>query len=148
MPPTAVLSAPSGADTNRTRFIAGSDKCNYPYEVATPTAEMLVAKILFNSTISTPGARFMTMDLSNFYLMTPLIRPEYIRIKLSDLPDEIITQCNLKDKATNKGIVFIAVIRGMYGFPQASLLENKLLEKQLNQHGYFQRKYVPGLWHH
>ena len=53
----------------------------YPYEVATPTAEMLAAKLLFNSVISTPGARFMTMDISIFYLMTPLLRPEYIRIK-------------------------------------------------------------------
>jgi hypothetical protein len=46
------------ADPNRnhTRFVAGGDKCNYPYEVATPTAEMLVAKIPFNSVISMPGA--------------------------------------------------------------------------------------------
>jgi hypothetical protein len=28
--------------------------------------------MLFNSIISTRGARFMTMDISNFYLMTPL----------------------------------------------------------------------------
>ena len=51
---------------------------------------MLVAKLLFNSVISTKGAKFMTMDISNFYLMTPLSRPEYIRVKLSDIPDEII----------------------------------------------------------
>ncbi|KAL7476094.1 hypothetical protein ACHAW6_001975 [Cyclotella cf. meneghiniana] len=45
-------------------------------------------------------------------------------------------------------MVFLAVTQGMYGFPQAGLLANKLLEKQLNKHGYFQSKYVPGLWHH
>jgi hypothetical protein len=54
-------------------FTAGGDKINYPGEVAAPTADMLVAKILFNSVISTPGARFGTMDISNFYLMTPLL---------------------------------------------------------------------------
>lgn len=74
---------PEKAEPNRTRFTAGGDKINYPFEVVTPTAEMLVAKILFNSIISTPGARFMTMDISNFYLMTPLLRPEYLRIRLS-----------------------------------------------------------------
>ena len=58
--------------------------------VATPTANLLAAKILFNSTISTPGAKFMTMDISNFYLNLPLPRPEYIRIKISDIPEEII----------------------------------------------------------
>jgi hypothetical protein len=72
---------PKKADPNRTRFVAGGNLTNYPYEVATPTAEMLAAKLLFNSVISTPGARFMTMDISIFYLMTPLLRPEYIRIK-------------------------------------------------------------------
>ena len=65
---------PEKADPNRTRWVAGGDKCNYPCEVAMPTAEMLVDKILFNSVISTPGARFMTMDVSNFYLMTPSTR--------------------------------------------------------------------------
>eukprot|EP00804_Cyclotella_cryptica_P025587 CCRYP_002823-RE/>CCRYP_002823-RE protein AED:0.29 eAED:0.29 QI:0/0/0/1/0/0/2/0/609 len=113
---------PEKADPNRTRFVAGGDKCNYPYEVATPTAEMLVAKILFNSVVSTPGARFMTMDISNFYLMTPLLRPEYIRIKLSDLPDEIIREYKLTDKVNKNGMIFVSVTRGI--------------------------KLVPGLWRH
>jgi hypothetical protein len=52
--------------------MVGGDRINYPGKVATPTAEMLVAKMLFNSIISTRGAWFMTMDISNFYLMTPL----------------------------------------------------------------------------
>ena len=36
----------------------------------------------------------------------------------------------------------------MYGLPQAGLISNKLLEKQLNKHGYRQSKLVPGLWKH
>ena len=70
---------PEKTETHRTRFVVGGNKINYPGEVATPTAEMLVAKLLFNSVVSTPGARFMTMDISNFYFMTPLTRPEYGR---------------------------------------------------------------------
>ena len=126
----------------------GGDRINYPGEVATPTAEMLVAKLLFNSVISTKGARFMTMDISNFYLMTPLSRPEYIRVKLSDIPDEIINEYKLKDKATKDGSVYIVANRGMYGLPQSGLLANQLLEKRLNKHGYYQSKLVPGLWSH
>jgi hypothetical protein len=68
------------------QFTVGGDRINYPGEVATPTAEMLVAKMLFNSVTSTKGAQFTTMDISNFYLMTPLHRPEFIRIKLTDTP--------------------------------------------------------------
>ena len=41
------------AKKNRTRFVVGGDQINYPGEVATPTADMLVAKILFNSVVST-----------------------------------------------------------------------------------------------
>jgi len=36
----------------------------------------------------------------------------------------------------------------MHGLPQSGLLANKLLEKQLNKHGYRQSKLVPGLWKH
>ena len=86
---------PEKTEKNRTRYVVGGDRTNYPGEVATPTADMLVAKTLFNSVISTPGAKFMTIDISNFYLMTPLPRPEYIRMKLSDIPQEIIDEYKL-----------------------------------------------------
>ena len=72
--------------------MAGDNCINYPGEVATPTAEMLAAKLLFNSVISTKGTQFIKMDISNFYLVTPLSRPKYIRIKLSDIPNEIIKE--------------------------------------------------------
>ena len=61
---------PEKKEKNRTRFTVGSDHINYPGAV--PTADMLVAKILFNSVVSTKGAQFMTIDISDFYLMTPL----------------------------------------------------------------------------
>ncbi len=66
---------PKKAEPNQMQFTVGSNRINYPGEVATSTVEMLVAKMLFNSVISTKGARFMTMDFSNFYLMTPSIMP-------------------------------------------------------------------------
>ena len=47
------LVRPEKAGHNRTRFVVGGDRINYPGEVGTTTAEMLVAKILFNSVIST-----------------------------------------------------------------------------------------------
>jgi hypothetical protein len=71
----------------------------------------------------------MTMDISNFYLMTPLLRPEYIRIHLNNMPDEIIQEYKLREKVTTKGFIYLEVIKGMYGLPQAGLLANKLLEK-------------------
>ncbi len=109
---------------------------------------MLVAKMLFNGVISTKDARFMTMDISNFYLMTPLHCAEFIQIKLSDIPDEVINEYKLRDKTTKNGSIYIRAKRGMYGLPQAGLLATKLLKKGLNKHGYQQSKLVPGLWKH
>ena len=83
---------PERKEKNRTQFTIGGDRIKYPGEVATPTADLLVTKILFNRTISTPGGKFMTMDISNFYLNSPLPRPEYIQIKISDIPEEIINK--------------------------------------------------------
>ena len=139
---------PEKKEPNRTRFVVGGDKINYPGEVATPTAEMLVAKLLFNSVVSTAGAKFMTMDISDFYLMTPLKRPEYIRIKMTDIPQEIIKEYKLHNIVSKEGSIYIMAIRGMYGLSQSGLLANELLEKRLNKHGYFQSKYIPGLWKH
>ena len=74
------------ADKNRTRFVVGGDQINYPGELATPTADMLVEKILFNSVVFTRNAKFVTINISNFYLMTLPKRPEYIRISIKDIP--------------------------------------------------------------
>ncbi len=62
---------PEKAEPNRTRFTIGGDRINYPGAVATPTAELLVAKMLFNSVISTKDAHFMTMDISPNDTATP-----------------------------------------------------------------------------
>ncbi len=52
-------------------------------------------------------------DLSNFYLVTPLKRPEYGQVKLSDIPDEIINEYKLHKKAID-GWVCFKVMRGMW----------------------------------
>jgi hypothetical protein len=126
----------------------GGNLINYPDDVGTPTANLLLIKILLNSVVSTPKAKFATADISNFYLMTPLKQPEYAKIKLSDVPDEIIDEYNLREKATPDGWVYIMVVRGMYGLPQARSLGHDLLEERLNQEGYFQSQIVPGFWKH
>ena len=90
----------------------------------------------------------MTLDISNFYLMTPLKRTEYIRMKIDDLPKEIINEYKLREKVNRQGMVYIEATKEVYGLPQAGLLANELLEQHLNKHGYFESKLVLGLWKH
>jgi hypothetical protein len=40
------------------------------------------------------------------------------------------------------------ICKGMYGLPQAGILANKLLKKQLARHGYYKQPHTPGLWKH
>jgi hypothetical protein len=52
----------------------GGDQIVYPGDKSTGTAGLTTAKILFNHTLSTPGARFLVIDIKNVYLNTPLGR--------------------------------------------------------------------------
>ncbi len=61
------LVRPKKAEPNRMRFRVGGKRINYPGKVATPTSEMLVAKMLFNSVISTKGG--MIHDNGHFQLL-------------------------------------------------------------------------------
>ena len=78
-----------------------------------PPPPLLTVKFLLNSVISTKGARFMTLNISNFYLMTPLKRKEYARMKISDFPENVIEHYNLREKATPDRFVYVAIKRGM-----------------------------------
>jgi hypothetical protein len=89
----------------------------------------LLIKIFLNSVISTRGAKFAGAGPANFYLMTPLKRPKYAKINLSDIPEEVIKEYNLHQYATPDGWVYIKVSRGMYGLPQAGSLGHDLLEQ-------------------
>ena len=60
---------------------------------------------MLNSVTPTPGVRFMTIDIEDFYLNTPLERPEYLRMKLSYFPNDVVEHYKLKDKVDSKGFV-------------------------------------------
>ena len=126
----------------------GGDRTNCPFDCGMQTAELLTIKLLLNSVISTPGAKFTTIDISNFYLNTPIDRYEYMRMKLDMFPEDVIEEYNLRDKVEPNSYVYIEVRKGMYGLPQAGLLAQKLLKKRLGKHGYKQSDMTPGLWTH
>jgi hypothetical protein len=61
-------------EKERTRLTVGGDQIEYPGDKSTRTAGLTTAKILINSVISTLGAKFLVIDINNFYLNTPLGR--------------------------------------------------------------------------
>jgi hypothetical protein len=79
---------PEKTDPNFTCLTIDGNRITYPRDCSTPTVDMVTVKIHLNSVISTKGACYCTIDLKDFYLNTPMARPEFMRMKLADLPKE------------------------------------------------------------
>jgi hypothetical protein len=77
---------------------------------------MVSSKILWNSVISTEGARFPGADIKNMYLETPLDRFEYMKMPIALIPADIIAHYNLNKKVLD-GYVYMEIRKGMYGLP-------------------------------
>ena len=138
---------PQKEDPNRVRITVGGNLIDYPFELTTRTADMISAKIMWNSVVSTYGAKFACCDIKNMYLDTPLDRFEYMKMPINLIPDEVIQFYNLQSKVKN-GFVYMEIRKGMYGLPQAGILANKLLKARLAPHGYFEQPHTPGLFRH
>ena len=138
---------PEKANPRRVRWTVGGDKIDYPFDVSTKTADLTTSKLLFNSVLSTPDAKFMTADIKDFYLGTPMTQYEYMRIPVSMLPAAIIQQYDLTPLFHNNH-VYVELRRGMYGLPQAGRLANDQLVKFMLPHGYAPVAVTPGLWTH
>ena len=96
-------------------------------ECGTPTANLLTFKPIFNSIVSTPGVKFLGLDLM-FNLNTPMDRlVEFLRLKLKVFPDDIIREYNLMEKVNAKEFVILHTARGMHGIPYASIRVQKFL---------------------
>ena len=57
---------------------------------------------------------FACFDIKNFYLDTPLEKPEYVSVKLTNIPHEFVDEYNLLASQRN-GWVYFEIIRGCYG---------------------------------
>ena len=139
---------PQKAEKERTRLTVGGNLIDYPDSVTTRTCDLVTFKMHINSTLSRPKRKYCSFDVKNSYLNTPMERSEYMKIPLSHIPDEIITEYSLKNKVHRDGAIYIEIQKGMYGLPQAGMLANKLLKRRLAKHGYYEVRHTPGYWQH
>jgi hypothetical protein len=134
-------------EKERTRLTVGGDQIEYPGDKSTRTAGLTTAKNLINSVISTLGAKFLVIDINIFYLNTPLGRFKYMVINLSSLPQETIDKYDLIELSQD-GKIYIEIQKGMYGLPQAGILANELLQRNLAKDGYRPTQHTHGLCTH
>ena len=138
---------PQKDDPHRIRFTVCGNRLDYAGPVSTETAEIHTANCLINSVISTKGARFLCLDIKDFYLNTPMNRYEYMWIQMADIPEEVQEQYKLKEKAVN-GKVLVEIRKGMYGLKQAGRIASDRLKEHLAKDGYVPCALTPGLFTH
>jgi hypothetical protein len=104
----------------RTWVTIGGDRIDYPYEKSAVTANMEALKLLINAMIS-ENANWSTIDISDFYLGTPLPHPEHIRIQRALIPDTVIEFYDL-GRFIHRGALYCSVHKTHYGLPQSGAL--------------------------
>ena len=136
---------PQKAETCRIRLTVRGNLIHFPGDVTTPTAYLIMAKLIFNSVLSTKNAKFICADIAKFYLNNPMKIYEYMKLPLDIIPEEIIQQYNLRNLA-HKGFVYMEIQKGMHGLPQAGKIANEKLKVHLEKFAYDPEPIAPGLW--
>eukprot|EP01034_Spumella_vulgaris_P028005 gene28005-34797_t len=102
--PQVKVKIKEGEEIFRVRGTIGGDKVDYTGDVTALTAEMPTIKLLLNAAVS-EGAEWMTADIKDFYLGTPLPRKEYMCITRRHLPADIIAEYQLEQYMHNDGVL-------------------------------------------
>ena len=122
---------PLKSEKYRVRLTVGGDKFTCEFDVASPAASVLETKLILNSVISDAhkGARFLTLDIKDFFLCSALDDPEYMRIRAKYFSNVFREKYNLNQKINCDGYIYCMIQKGMYGLKQAGILAYKQLVK-------------------
>ena len=71
-----------------------------------------------------------------------MIRPEYMRLPINIIPQEIIDQYNLKELEEDC-CMYYNIVKGMYGLLQSRMLAKEFLTLILDKFGYYSFQYTP-----
>ena len=95
--------------------MVGGDRLGFQGDTSIEIVGLETEKMVFNSVISTPDAQFMTINISNMYLNTPLQEYQYMRFNISMVPQEVIDHYNLQSKITGDGWLYCEIRKAIYG---------------------------------
>jgi hypothetical protein len=80
---------PQKDDPNQIHISVSSNLITYKGDTSTQMADLTTSKLLWNSMLSTKGAKYMCLDLKNFYLTAALDYFECMKIPLALFPEWI-----------------------------------------------------------
>ena len=116
----------------------GGIKLPYYGDAGSLAANLLECKILFNSVISYAycRARFMTLDLKDHLLASPMPDPDQMIIPAKYVPPDIDAKYNIQQKVKN-GFVYLKIMKDMCGLRQVVLQAYYFLIQTNTTHHWF-----------
>ncbi len=144
--PQVKVKTKDGVIVRRIRGTYGGNVSDFNGARSAQTADMQTVKLLLNAVIS-EDAQFMTADIKDFYLGTPLPTPEYMWIKRAQLPADIITSY-ANNIVWHRDSAMVEISQGIYGLPHAGRLAQEKLSRVLAKHGYTEAPSTPCLYRH
>ena len=145
-----VADRPEKPQPRRVRWTVGGNLVDYDGDCSTKTADITTTKLLINSVLSTPNAKYMTLDLKDFYLGTPMQPPQcaYMKVRRRYIPQKIIDLYNLESMFDQDGYIYVEIRRGMCGLPQAGRIASDQLMRLLKPARCVPCDVTHGLWKH
>jgi hypothetical protein len=138
----------AGNPVARVRGTLGGDRVDYPFKVAAATASLPTIKTFLNAVVSERDTTFHSIDIKDYYLNTELPHPEYVSIRLNQIPAATQLKYGVARFAAGRDRVMFKVTKGMYGLPQAGILAQQRLIAHLAAYGYYPAEHTPALFLH
>ena len=106
-----------------------------------------MAKLHYNSVLSTPDGKYLIVDVKNFYLKNPMNKAENYNIALKIMPQYIIDKYYLINKQCD-GYLYVQIEKGIYGLVQSGIIAHKAIKEHIQPYGCAPAKITQGLWAH
>ena len=97
---------PQKEDPNRILIVVGGNLINSTGELSMPTASINMAKLHWNSVVSTALEKYMCIDIKSFYLSSALEYYKYMEIPYALFPQWIIERYGLEEHV-HDGYIFL-----------------------------------------
>jgi len=148
--PQPEIKIKEGKEVYRIRGTYGGDRGDpYDEDKSAYVADATTVKCLLNKVVSTAGAKFMTLDIKDFYLGTDLRRKQYMRIHRRMIPKATMSEFGIYDPTYwRNDYILVEISKGIYGLPEAGKLAQERLYKHLAEHGYVPAENTTGLLSH
>ena len=92
----------------------GGNLLDFTGNLRSPIASVTTVTFVFNSVVSTLGAKCILADIKHFSLKNILPEPEFMRIPSKTIPKELVVAYNLVSLVENQECIYMRIEKGIY----------------------------------